>query len=197
MQTFSSSYAQVAQLLLLALPLLVAVAVLVLIVNWSHRAYTTVYRRTNPPSTYEERKEYRLYFRVALIGGMAFLGAALYWWMLAHKPPRYVFQGVIVGLEKTQTLLAQEEGLYARPVFRETGKGHQVVDYQFVIVRDAPFYAGQSFALGLFPEAGSLGKARPEALALSFEYRGNDQEQLTLIREAGNYRLIPVTGGQP
>jgi len=190
-------FAQLVHLALLLAPLLAVVAVLVFIVHWSHRCYTAVYRRTNPPSTYEERKEYRLYFRVALLGGLLLIGGVMYWWIQAHTPRQYVFQGVIVGLEKSQTLLPKEEGFYGRPIYRETAKGRQVVDYAFVIVRDAPFVTGQSFEIGLFPEAGTLGKVKPEPISLSFAYSGHSPLQLTLQREEGTYRLAPVAGVTP
>ena len=190
-------FAQLTHIALLLAPLLAVVAFVIFIVYWSHRSYTLVYRRTNPPSTYEERKEYRLYFRIALLGGLFLISAVMYWWMQANKPHKYVFQGVIVGLEKTQTLLPKEEGFYLRSIYRETAKDRQVVDYAFAIVRDTPFVTGQLFEIGLFPEAGSLSKVKPEPVNLTFTYSGMTLLQLTLQREDGNYRLTPVTGAMP
>lgn len=188
----TSFFAQSAHLLLMITPLLVAMSFLVFIVYWSHRAYTTVYRRTSPPSTYEERKEYRMYFRSALLGGMVLLAGAMYWWTQAQLPKQYVFQGVVIGLDRTQQLVIQEDGFYAHPLQREVGASRQLVDYQFAIVQDAPFYRGQTFKLGLYPESGALGKVKPELHELTLTYRGTTQDQFTLRREDGSYRLVPV-----
>ena len=189
----SPFFSQSAHLLLMFVPLLVALLFLVFIVYWSHRAYTTVYRRTSPPSTYEERKEYRMYFRAALLGGTVLLAGAMYWWTQAQLPKQYVFQGTVIGLERTQQLVPQERGFYARAAYRAVGANRQVVDYQFAIVQDAPFYRGQTFKLGLYPESGVLGKAKPELQELTLTYRGMNQDQLTLRREDGGYVLVPVT----
>ncbi|ATE59943.1 hypothetical protein [Thauera sinica] len=182
---------QVAQLF----PLLGSLAYMLLVTRWAHACYNRVNQRTHPPSTYEERREYRLYFRLAFFSGLLFVAISIGWWIVAHRQPQYVFQGTIIGLEPSQQLVAVEEGFYHRTVRREVEKGRVVTDYSFSIVRNTPFFSGQTFLLGLYPVAGTVGKARPTPIELAIAYRGVSNDRLTLWRDGERYRLVPAGEG--
>lgn len=172
-------------------PFFFSILFMLVITRTAHTYYAKVNERMSPPASAEEKQDYRLYFRLSIACGTVLVFVSVGWWMYAQLQ-QHAFQGVIVGLELEQQVVAADDDLYYRAVQRDAGNGRHVRDYHFAIVRKAPFSNGQAFRLEFYPEAGVIGEAKPKPIDLVVRYHGDTNGKFKLSREGGVFNLVPI-----
>lgn len=163
---------------------------MLVITRTAHSYYAEVAKRESPAASEDEKQVYRTYFQLTFWCGTLLVFCSVAWWIYAQLE-KHAFEGVIVGLDITQQIMAQEGDIYLRPTQRDVGGGRIVQDYNFAIIRDKPFVDGQQFRLGFYPEPGALGDKKPEPVELVIRYSGvlKDSGRYRLKREGTSYRL--------
>lgn len=180
-------------------PFFFAVFFMVVITASAHLCYSSVMRRVSPPASETEKADYRNYFRLSIWVGIVLVFISVSWWLYAHwkSDKDHAFQGVVIGLEINQSLVASEEDFYTREVSRKVGVGLEVKDYHFAVVRNGPFFSGQKFTLKFYPEPGSVSDEAPKAVELEMPYSGIASSRFKITRNGDNqFRLVSL-GNKP
>ncbi|MET3131143.1 cbb3-type cytochrome oxidase subunit 3 [Oxalobacteraceae bacterium GrIS 1.11] len=172
-------------------PFFFSILFILVVTRTAHSYYARVNERLSPPASAEERQDYRNYFRFSSLFGMLLVFVSVGWWIYAQLQA-HTFQGVIIGLEQDQQIVATDDDLYYRAVQRDAGNGHLIRDYQFVIVRNTPFVTGQAFRLEFYPNAGAIGEAKPQPVNLLLEYRGGTRGKYMLARDGSTFKLQTI-----
>lgn len=172
-------------------PFFFSILFILVVTRTAHSYYARVNERVTPPASAQERQDYRNYFRLSIAAGLVLVFLSVGWWMYAQLH-EHTFQGVIIGLDKDQEIVAAEDDLYYRAVQRDAGHGRVIRDYHFVIVRQTPFVTGQAFRLEFYPDPGVIGEAPPQPVNLQVQYRGIPREKYLLRPDGGSFKLIPV-----
>lgn len=173
-------------------PFFFSILFMLVITRTARGYYRQVSERKDPPATAEEKWDYRIYFHLSVACGIILVFVSVGWWMYAQLQ-QHAFQGVILGLEPNQQIVAADDDLYYRAVHRDLGNGHVVRDYHFAIVRRAPFSKGQAFRLAFYPEIGSIGE-KPKAIDLVVQYKGDPNGRFKLTRDGTEFRLVAIGG---
>lgn len=174
-------------------PFFFSILFMLVITRTAHSYYSRVNERINPPASPTERHDYRFYFHLSIVCGTILVFLSVGWWIYAQLK-QHTFQGVIVGLEQDQQIVAADNDLYYRAVQREAGDGHIMRDYYFAIVRSSPFLDGQSFRLELYPDSGRVGEEKPKPVDLIIKYHGGTNEKFMISHEGDSFKLVPVGG---
>lgn len=180
-------------------PFFFAVFFMVVITASAHLCYSQVLRRVSPPASEIEKADYRSYFRLSIRVGIVLVFISVAWWLYAQwkSDKDHAFQGVVIGLEINQSLVASEEDFYTREVSRKVGVGLEVKDYHFAVVRTGPFFSGQKFTLKFYPEPGSVSDEPPKAVDLEMPYSGIASGRYRITRSGGNqFQLVTLGGPQ-
>ena len=172
-------------------PFFFSILFLLVVTRTAHSYYAKVNERLTPPTSPEERQDYRNYFRLSIACGMVLVFLSVGWWMYAQLQ-EHTFQGVIIGLEKDQQIVAADDDLYYRAVQRDAGNGRLIRDYHFVIVRNTPFVNGQAFRLEFYPDPGTIGEQAPQPVKLQVQYRGTSRGRYLLTREGASFKLLSM-----
>lgn len=170
-------------------PFFFSMLFILVVTRTAHGYYANANERVTPPASAEEKQDYRTYFRLSMACGMVLVFLSVGWWMYAQLQA-HTFEGVIVGLEKDQQIVAtDDDDLYYRAVQRDAGDGHLIRDYHFVVVRNTPFVDGQSFRLAFYPDPGAIGEAKPQPVNLLVQYRGATRGRYLLTRDGASFKL--------
>lgn len=175
-------------------PFFFAVFFMLVITGSAHYWYSKVVQRTAPPASDAEKTIYRNYFWLSFSCGILLVFVSVGWWLYTNWK-EHSFQGVVIGLEMSQNLVAGEEDYYTREVNRKQGAGGEVKDYHFAIVRPKPFTTGQTFTLKFYPEIGGLGDHAPQAIEFAVPYAGLSSARFKIGRDSANkFQLVSIGG---
>lgn len=169
-------------------PFFFALLFVLVVIRTAHSYYTRVCERSSPQASPEEKKTYQIFFHVSVAAGTLLVFTAVGWWIYAQLQ-RHTLEGVISGLDTTQTIITLQDNIYLRSVERDAGSGMRVKDYHFIIVRDNPFVSGQTFHLGFFPEQGANGPEKPKPVFLNITYSGRPTEKFRLSHSSNSFEL--------
>jgi hypothetical protein len=180
-------------------PFFFAVFFMVVITASAHQCYSKVLQRVSPPPSEAEIADYRSYFRLSIRVGILLVFISVGWWLYAQwkTDKDHAFQGVVIGLEINQNLVASEEDFYTREVSRKVGVGLEVKDYHFAVVRTAPFSSGQKFTLKFYPEPGAVSDEAPKAVELEMPYSGIASGRFRIKRGGDNKFQLVSLGNNP
>ena len=114
-------------------PFLFAILVLLVITQRTHKAYTAITARTDPPAKKGELDAHRFAFRSSWIAAWVLLAVAVGWWIYnkEHHEKNYVTFRIIKLVEPRESLKPRDDEVYHRTKhFSDTN------DYYFLVLAE-------------------------------------------------------------
>lgn len=169
-------------------PFFFSLVFLLFVVGMSNRCYKEVNLRTEPEASDVEKKCYRIFFISSFIASILLVFISVGWWMYS-RIEKHTLQGIIIGLQPSQTLVPYTDDIYFRTIERPVADELRIKDIHFAIVRDSPFYQGQGFSFYFYPMSGYIGEKKPEPITLNIDYTGKAYEKYKLTRSGESFIL--------
>jgi hypothetical protein len=168
-------------------PFFFSILYILVVPRIAHAYYAAVTVRNSPPALPEEIQEYRTYFRWSVRTGLILVALSVAWWLYAQFQ-YHIYKGIISGLEKDQVIAIKDDDMYYRTVQWDSGGGHIISAYKFVIVSNQPFVNSRLFDLSFYPESGVIGDNKPEPIKLTLEARRGENKYV-IERDGDSYRV--------
>lgn len=169
-------------------PFLFALLFSVGITRWGHGIYRQACARKNPPASEKEKETYRIYFISMAAFGSLLVVISIAWWFL-YQPENHVFYGEIKGLKDYEGITS--DSLFFKPVYlRQLERAApQLRNEEFVIVRDKPFSAGETFEV-LF----SKGQGSQQQFSIPFTRESHPKYEIVWDDDDGEMVLRRLGG---